>query len=47
MSLEMKAMCEKCGRPLVVQDEAYICTYMLRKLHRANERHSLQTAAAN
>jgi uncharacterized protein len=27
MSLEMKAMCEKCGRSLVAQGEAYICSY--------------------
>jgi uncharacterized protein len=27
MALEMKGMCEKCGRPLVAQDEAYICSY--------------------
>ena len=27
MPLEMKAVCEKCGRSLVVQDEVYICSY--------------------
>ena len=27
MALEMKAKCEKCGRPLGAQDETYICGY--------------------
>ena len=27
MALEMKAVREKCGRPLVAQDEACICSY--------------------
>jgi hypothetical protein len=27
MALEMKAVCEKCGRPLVAEGEAYICSY--------------------
>jgi len=27
MALEMKAVCEKCGRPLGAQDEAHICSY--------------------
>jgi len=27
MALEMKAVCEKCGRPLVAQGKAYICSY--------------------
>jgi hypothetical protein len=27
MALEMKAVCEKCSRPLVAQGEAYICSY--------------------
>jgi hypothetical protein len=25
MALEMKLECEKCGRPLAAQDEAFIC----------------------
>jgi hypothetical protein len=27
MALEMKAVCEKCGRSLVARGEAYICSY--------------------
>jgi len=27
MPLEMKAVCERCGRSLVAQDEVYICSY--------------------
>jgi hypothetical protein len=27
MALEMKAVCEKCGCPLVARGEAYICSY--------------------
>ena len=27
MALEMKAVCEKCRRPLVAQGKAYICSY--------------------
>jgi hypothetical protein len=27
MALQMKSACEKCGRPLEPQGEAYICTY--------------------
>jgi hypothetical protein len=27
MALEMREACEKCGKKLSVQDEAYICTY--------------------
>jgi len=27
MALEMKKECEKCGRPLAAEGEAYICTY--------------------
>jgi hypothetical protein len=26
MALEMKAVCEKCGRPLVARGEVYICS---------------------
>jgi uncharacterized protein len=27
MALEMKLLCEKCGRTLAPGDEAYICSY--------------------
>jgi hypothetical protein len=27
MALEMKKQCEKCGRKLAAEDEAYICSY--------------------
>ena len=27
MALEMKPECEKCGRPLAGQDEAFLCSY--------------------
>ena len=27
MALEMKAVCEKCGRLVVAQGEAYVCNY--------------------
>lgn len=27
MALEMKKACEKCGRPLSADAEAYICSY--------------------
>ncbi len=27
MALEMKTVCERCGRPRVAYDEAYICSY--------------------
>jgi uncharacterized protein len=27
MALEMRAACEKCGRMLVIDDEACICSY--------------------
>jgi uncharacterized protein len=27
MPLEMQAVCQKCGRSLVGQDQAYICSY--------------------
>ncbi|MBV9617900.1 MAG: DUF1272 domain-containing protein [Verrucomicrobia bacterium] len=27
MALEMKKECEKCGRPLPANGEAFICTY--------------------
>jgi hypothetical protein len=27
MALEMRAACEKCGRELVADGEAYVCSY--------------------
>jgi len=27
MALEIKTTCEKCGRPLAADGEAYICSY--------------------
>jgi hypothetical protein len=27
MALEMKVMCEKCGKALTASEEAYICSY--------------------
>jgi len=27
MAMEMKKECEKCGRTLAAEDEAYICTF--------------------
>lgn len=27
MALEMKPVCEKCGRTLAASDDAYICVY--------------------
>ena len=36
MALEMKTTCEKCGRKLEPQGEAYICTFectLLRGVH--------------
>ncbi|HZS07582.1 MAG TPA: DUF1272 domain-containing protein [Blastocatellia bacterium] len=27
MALEMRSSCEKCGRSLAHEDEAYICSY--------------------
>jgi hypothetical protein len=27
MAFEMKTECERCGRPLDVTEESYICTY--------------------
>jgi hypothetical protein len=39
MALEMKPVCEKCGRTLVADEEAYICRYDCTFCGECNRRH--------